>query len=418
MKIDKADLILKLDSATVISVGLLALTIPLMPKYSSFFLIVLAFFCLVRRLILKERIDYQLVLVLIVMMFVVRLIGLFWTDDIKTALKTIERDSALLAFPIIFFIAPKINRFIRVSIFSFVVMSSILLLYSHYRFFFLALSSKTGVINFFFEYLKAPSENSSQILNWSFGHYSFMSMITIYSIILIFYAKEKLFENKIFRTTFLIMVFNFCLITGSRIGLILFFILLTFLIVHFFSIPLKTLMAFVIGAIIIFSLTLIIGNKVIPVHENDFVRYQFSIISINAIKERPIFGFGTNGQGRVIQSEERARRAGFSSTIYYGMGVNHPHNQFLTEVLQFGLFGSLPFFLMLLTMIKDAIKNKRVYLFALFIVSTLFMCVESPLNSNKGIIPFLFIISCMSAFPFYFKDESDLSKEIVTNRYL
>ncbi len=243
-------------------------------------------------------------------------------------------------------------------------------------------------------------------------------MITIYSIILIFYAKEKLFENKIFRTTFLIMVFNFCLITGSRIGLILFFILLTFLIVHFFSIPLKTLMAFVIGAIIIFSLTLIIGNKVIPVHENDFVRYQFSIISINAIKERPIFGFGTNGQGRVIQSEERARRAGFSSTIYYGMGVNHPHNQFLTEVLQFGLFGSLPFFLMLLTMIKDAIKNKRVYLFALFIVSTLFMCVESPLNSNKGIIPFLFIISCMSAFPFYFKDESDLSKEIVTNRYL
>jgi O-antigen ligase len=323
-------------------------------------------------------------------MYGVRIIGLTWSTDWKYGLQSLEGESVLVAFPILFILLPPTERIAKASMRAYVAMCCSVMVYAFSNFFLLILSHNADVVTFLADYFAAPSDFSKRILDWNFGHYSFMSMMLIYGGIFLLYYPQHFSKCRVIGFCYLAGVLVFCLITGSRIGALLVMCVSVFVILNaVLGMSCKKIVSTGVVCAIVAAAFLYGFADRYKVHENDFVRYQFAATAIEAIKEKPFFGFGTGGQKEVIQSMDRAVGAGFAQTMYYGTKVNHPHNQFLTEILQFGLIGSLPLLIWIISSITRSIKSDFGALAIFMVVVVLFMLVESPLNSNKGIVPLL-----------------------------
>jgi hypothetical protein len=132
--------------------------------------------------------------------------------------------------------------------------------------------------------------------------------------------------------------------------------------------------------------------------ENDFTRYQYAVVAISAWKEKPILGLGTGSSKSVMRDIDFVKSLGFEETSRFNdhPAITHPHNQFLNELLQFGIFGIVPLLWLVATIIQQSWKAQN-YDFLLFgVVITLFMLIEAPFNSNKGVVPFALVTTLLA----------------------
>ena len=121
--------------------------------------------------------------------------------------------------------------------------------------------------------------------------------------------------------------------------------------------------------------------------------------AVAAFQEKPLFGWGTGSMVQLLRSEQIAERAGLEQPINQ---FDYFHNQYLDQLVQFGLLGFLVLGFSLIYSIYFAIRNKDFLLFLLFAMYLLFMFVESPFSSLKGIQPMIFWI----CFILYFRNKS------------
>ena len=325
-------------------------------------------------------------------LFLIRVIGLFYTEDLKYGFHFLEPELSFVIFPIIFSLIylelPSLIRIFKIYLYFMLIIAcfSIVSL-----FFNLMLLDVT-----FFYYLKNIKIFSHVLFSWSYyNHPTFLSIYIIYGLVISLYLFYKKRVSKILMISYVIISLSFVIISGSRIAMVIYFVVSNLAIFAFLfnkniQIKYKILKYIYLLLLVIFAAYILeIGFKKLGFHDES--RIQMWYTSWQTIKENPFFGVGTGGSKKVVQSEELAEKLEFSNSLPF----NHPHNQFINELTQFGVFGSSFLMYALFLVVKNSIRKKDYLLINFIVIQLLLMISEAPLNSSKGIIFFMFFISIL-----------------------
>ncbi len=181
--------------------------------------------------------------------------------------------------------------------------------------------------------------------------------------------------------------------TGARIGLVILPLLLCLIVFSYIPKKWKKIAA---GLIVAGILT---GTAIVVFVNTDFtnrfadpIREQLLKTTIYSIKEKPLLGVGTGGMREVIHSPEVAEKIGYE----YPQGtLSYPHNQYLGEIMHFGIIGAIPLFALLLYLLVIAVRRNDFLMQALVVILFVFSVTEMPFESSKGINYFTFFISLL-----------------------
>ena len=121
-------------------------------------------------------------------------------------------------------------------------------------------------------------------------------------------------------------------------------------------------------------------------HFFDPIRSDLRKTAISAVKEKPVFGWGTGASKSLIHSEERAHSLGIATPYDY----NQFHNQYLEDWVQFGILGILILLVLFCWMFWVGCREKNFLLLSLLFIYTVFCWTESVLYVSKGVLPFTF----------------------------
>ncbi len=219
----------------------------------------------------------------------------------------------------------------------------------------------------------------------SFTHPSFVSIIICIAIPIAMYLKK---ENKISWIELLLVIVltsTIIMLSGARIGLIIVPILLVLGSLYYAKVSsyIKYGIAICISIIALIMISSISYNEKF----SDPIRQDQRKTAIVTIKEKPLFGWGTDSMETLLRDGVIAQKAGLEKPVGE---FNHFHNQYLNMLVQFGFIGAIPFFALFIYLIYLAIKRKDFLLMAYLAIYIPFMYVESPFATAKGIQPMIF----------------------------
>jgi O-antigen ligase len=170
--------------------------------------------------------------------------------------------------------------------------------------------------------------------------------------------------------------------TGARIGIVISPLLLLLMLLY--PVPRKRKIITAGLAIVLISMTAIILSLSEDQYFNRFkdpIRAQLWETAITSIKEKPLLGVGTGGMKAVMLEKT-------------GLSLS-PHNQYLGEVMHFGVIGAIPLFTTLIYLLVMAIRRKNFLLLSLMVISLAFMATEMPFDLNRSINYFLFFTNLL-----------------------
>lgn len=268
------------------------------------------------------------------------------------------------------------DRIKKIYVTVFLVVTSIslvswllLMLYNGYYY-------KIGLLGYFMDI----KTHAHATMFWLYyPHTTFLSFFIVIGGIFCFdlYANKKI--RRSYALTYGFFALSALLLLGSRYALLM-GIVLPFLTI----VSVKTLGRWLVPAwAFIFALVIyFIGDF-------DFRRNQMWQVSWEAIKEKPWLGHGTGTSENILNNLERIHRAGFDSVLE----MNHPHNQFLTYLLENGLLGTLIFLGAFLFMVfRFAKQNNKTMLIICFML-LLLMIIESPFRTTTSLYVIGFLLS-------------------------
>lgn len=362
----------------------LIFTIPFKPKWGSYVLILLVVTGVLKLRLGGSWKKLDLAFYFLFFAFLVRIVWLLKSNDFNYGIKGLETELPLVAIPLVFSLI-NLNESQRIfHLKSFALMAVCIILYSFIQLFEFVNQSPYTLLQYLdIHFVTAQYYAQLNMLNWNnFAHYSFLSVIIIYGLHILVYNPYRKTFNIFLVGIFLLLAIVFFIFTGSRTGLVLIFIsLLTYGLIRFrtqvsFRIVIGLFMGFAVACIMYCTLGELDIKK--KLYNYDPQRIQFFSVALDAFKKAPLFGYGTGSQRIIMHDVAAAERLGFSKDNYEGQFVNHPHNQFLTELLQFGIIGSIPLFIFLIAMVRASLKDKNWTLLNIMITMALFMCAESP----------------------------------------
>jgi hypothetical protein len=112
--------------------------------------------------------------------------------------------------------------------------------------------------------------------------------------------------------------------------------------------------------------------------------------AIETIKQDPLIGFGpADGQEAL---EDTYKRRGMTNELQEAL---NPHNEFLSTFIDIGFFGCLMLITMLVMGLIEAIKANNKITLGFVIMIAFFLCFESVLVRQKGIVFFSFFYSLL-----------------------
>lgn len=367
------------------------LTIPLRPQLGFISLLLLGLTGIWRTV--KEGRKWRTIPVFfyaISAMFVVRLIWIAVADDHRAGWKSIESEGSLIAIPVAAMMLNITQQVRRWGVWIYIGMCTAVIFYSFALFVSAMKASELTSIQFLREYFQNTRANAEVgMLNWKLAHYSFISLMIIYGVHMGWY-EVKTAVGKVLLSFFILLGAGFMILSGSKSGVGLFLIgFLVYAVFYFLekaSRPVAT--RIVMGAVVVVVLATSwvyssgLYNKV------DDARSMMVKVATESIARKPLFGSGTGSGAQVMHNEV--------FEYHYSYAVNHPHNQYLSELIQFGFIGSIPFFVFVVSSLLYSMRSKNGALFSVLVTGFLFMLVEAPLNSNKGQLPFLFAVSLLA----------------------
>jgi hypothetical protein len=227
-----------------------------------------------------------------------------------------------------------------------------------------------------------------------YDHPSYLSVIYLLAIPAGFYLRRRYGTIRIAELLLLIgLIIALMLFTAARIAFVLFPLLIILLVYHS-SLRWNKIIT------VIMAVVLVVGGVLFmhtggPLSErfHDTVRTQLRETAIASIKEKPLLGTGTGGMLSVMQSPEIATQLGYSNPQPF----SYPHNQYLGEVMHFGIIGSLALFLTIAYLLFIALRRKDLLLQAALLSMLVLMFTEMPFDSNKAIHFFLLFSSLQLA---------------------
>jgi O-antigen ligase len=328
--------------------------------------------------------------------FLLLFISLYYSDNITFGLKYVFRTLPLFLFPIAFFFLKENKRIFSLKLF----------LKAKLYFYLSTLILFIGIFALFY-FRGFVTEN--YFLNYSYriihqlGYYSmhpiYASLIVSISIIF----SISLFKNKKYQLLIIVgnilLVLNLILLSRKSAIIIMG---VFFLIFVFFN---KSIKVKIKVFILFITLVLIIGVvKFIPDISNRFndfldlfdytnmsssnLRLNLIDVSIDAIKEKPFFGYGIGDIKDILSDFEH--KNDFFNNKYY-----NTHNQYLNLMLATGFFGLLLFIAFLFKNLKLAYSGSFEQ-FSIVLLFVLLMFIENILDRQNGVIYFAVFVNYFS----------------------
>lgn len=232
---------------------------------------------------------------------------------------------------------------------------------------------------------------------WSdYYHPTYISIVLLISLFSgWYYLNKPETENRIQISEFLYYLGGLLLLflyTSSRFMLLGWILINTLGILYLLRnnkrILIPTLLVIFAGMMIVF----VLYSASFERFYKDPVRIAHFQIAFQSISENTWHGTGIGGLTKYINSQNPAYK---SFEFYPSFTHIHPHNQFVGDLMQTGVFGLTGIIVMVLFLFYVSFKNKNWLLFAFLSLTVFLMMVEMPLIYEKGALIFSVIVSLL-----------------------
>lgn len=347
--------------------------------------------------IIKDKIAQSAIL-----LFSLFLIGVFWSDDSRNAIKILERESLLLLSPLlVFFVNKNYLKYIVFIIFSVIFISELVFLLEYYN-----------IADFYYR--------EKTIYHYPFIHRMYFTTILAFSI---GYTMLKLDLTKYVSITN-ISLFSFIFLStytlflmGGRSGYINFFVVLFIISLYKLRIKNKINILFLalfllLSPILFYNLHLssTFNNRVDKTIESvsNFdiknqaqqldsskrtslsCRLEFWYHASKIIEQNPFFGVGT-GDGVLEMKKLLGDDAYAELKRDCGLNVRrhfNTHNLYINILLMFGVFGLSVLFYFFYLQLSTAKKYKSINMIILIVPTMITMLSQSALFTSHYFISF------------------------------
>ena len=379
------------------SVALFLASLPLKIDYTNYTMGFMILIMVISFIYNKSRrFAWQPVFYALCAMYLMNVVGLAYTDDLKLGIRRLDATVIMILFPVIFsmvqFTQKNVVLLLRFFVWSVIAFCTFGLLS-----YFTIVPEFTWDMAFKDSKLYAPL-----LMMWpAHPHPSFLSSILLMAApiaIYLHYSKIQRFKDSNFKLieTLLgvLLPIVFTVLGGARVGMVIAPVLL--ILGYLFYCKFKPLLkwglvvAGIAAAGAIFYLFPKIDDRFA-----DPIRVDLRRTAVSAIKEKPVFGWGTGYVAPLIRSEERAHSLGLEAP------AQHPtfHNQYLEDMAQFGIPGICILLLLFGWMLWKGIREMNYLLLSLLVIYMFFCWTETALFISKGCVPFAFwfcfLVSCL-----------------------
>ena len=233
------------------------------------------------------------------------------------------------------------------------------------------------------EYFNEVKIYSGNVRNWLYyDHAAFLSFFGIVGVLFLNELRRKDRINLKIVYLYHALLVLAILVMGSRICLLIYVLTLLNLLVSW-----NLWKRFLINFCIFMLYAAYITSNIDKI---DASRHQLWAVSWEAIKERPLLGYGLGGAELVLKDTDLNRKVGFMVPSPF----NHAHNQLITTLLEIGAIGTLGIILVICFFtVRHRQLNKRNMFLFLMGLGYIFLT-ESILQTSKPlyVICFLFLL--------------------------
>ena len=321
--------------------------------------------------------------------YAVRVVWLLFSNNPQNGLRWIDTGLPFILFPLLFQYLPWNER----------VLKTVLLFFVRFTWLFCAVTLFTVAYHSFHipvsikEWLLYPKSFPFAYTWTNYEHPSFICVIYLLALPVGLYLKRQYGAISMAEMIALIIVETATLaFTGARVGFIILPIVLLWMLLYRISFKRKIVALGALGAFAGVMIIALLGwQNQFTGRFKDPIRIQLWETAMASIKEKPLLGAGTGGMDAIIMSAETAGALGYSEPLPF----SYPHNQYLGEVMHFGIIGAMALFGTLVYLLVLAFRKKDFLLQSLLFIAFIFMFTEMPFDSHKGINFFLFFISVL-----------------------
>jgi O-antigen ligase len=233
------------------------------------------------------------------------------------------------------------------------------------------------------DYFKDIKIYSGFVRDWLYyDHAAFLSFFGLTGMLFAhaLYQKQRLGKKALYVYDSLLLLF--IVLMGSRVCLVIYGVFLLNVLT-----PWKNKRSVFINSLLFISIAMML---VYTIKKTDPTRYQLWSVSWQAIKEKPWFGHGMGSSDKLLHDSRIIHNAGFANDLDF----NHPHNQFISFLLEIGVLGTLAIFMIVVFWLYKTKQHKN-EIMVLFLVGLGYLFLtESILETSKPlyIICFLFLL--------------------------
>ncbi|WP_026464816.1 O-antigen ligase family protein [Adhaeribacter aquaticus] len=346
-------------------------------------------------------------------LYLLQIIGLFYSTDTKYALNILEKKMGLVLLPLVILSAPKLTRqqvFNLIFLFAFSCLA--VLGYAIYN----VLTYTDGILEG-----TILTEKIDDFVNM---HHAYSGMYLVFAIIgALFYLTNFWFETKVFYRSLIILAVFFLyvelVVLGARMALFVSFVLLGLQVIQY-SIQRKNFKALAIVAGV--GVLGVIGVLALPttrtkLNEFIYLRGVHSPFTPRLIqweccfdvirnKNAVIWGVGTGDVAPNLV-------ACYQDKKFWGALYNYnAHNEYLEEMVRHGVLGLLVFLVVLFYPLIIAWRQKN-WLYVYFLLIFIVVCIsETALSRQKGVIFYAFFNALLLSSFSYNKKENELATTV------
>ena len=375
---------------SVFGITLLLAVLPFKIDYTNYVMVFMMLAILFSYICNKPRqFIWQPLFYVLCAIYLLNVIGLLYSGDINRGIKRLDSNIPLLAFPVFFSMIQftKKNLILILRFFIWIVIAFCAFgLLSHIT----ILPEFTWNLAF-----RDSKQYAPLLLMWpAHPHPSFVSTILLMAVPIALYLRfhdgKQISAIEMVVGVLLPVVFTF--LVGARVGMLLIPILLG--LGYLFYCRLKPLIKWGITAVGIVIVGLLLHQ--FPAADDRFVdpiRVDLRKTAISAIKEKPIFGWGTGYVTPLIHSEERSQTVGIETPY----DLSSFHNQYLEDMVQFGIPGILILLTLFGWILYSGLHEKNYLILSILTIYVAFCWTETALTLSKGIVPFAFWLCFLMA---------------------
>ena len=232
--------------------------------------------------------------------------------------------------------------------------------------------------------------------SWAyFYHPTFVSFVLFSALItgLYLYLKKDttVQVSRFEMILYIVFCFFVVILMESRVGLVGFLFIITATSLYYLKQKTNYFKTVLIFFLLLGCTALYMSNDTVSDFANDDIRDAYRRIAVSYIQDHFWWGSGFRQEQIALQQQAEIMKDVLPQSVYPHVDVRiyHAHNQFLGDMVQFGIWGLLALLAMLTAIGYHAIK-KRSYLLQMFLcIVVLLMMIDEPLYISYATIRFV-----------------------------